>query len=128
MCRGRVFNQIAQTVDLRVFLGRLRGYIFKEQQFRLPQFVALGLSVLVVVLLEAFGHLCILLLDFVNFGDIDECDVFLPVDFFQLETLVNRCIADSVDFLLDEWELDCQLLGSGLLHYLYNYFQNNQKI
>lgn len=61
----------------------------------------------VTVLFVAFGHLSILFLNFVNFGDVDECDVFLSVNFFQLKTLTDSVVADHIYFFLDKRKLDC---------------------
>jgi hypothetical protein len=69
------------------------------------------------VLFVAFGHLGILFLYFINFSDVDKCDVFLPVNFFQLQTPINGSIADHIYFFLDKWKLDCKFLGACLLHY-----------
>ena len=76
-----------------------------------------------LVFFVSFGHLRILFFDFVDFGDIDERDMFLPVDFLKLKTLVDGGVADEIDFLFDERELNGRFLWTGLLHYLYNYFQ-----
>lgn len=50
----------------------------------------------------ALGHLCELFLDFIDFGEIDEDDVFLPVDFLKFEAAVDGSVGEDVDFLADQ--------------------------
>ena len=44
---------------------------------------------MILFFLVAFGDLCILLLDLVNFRDIDKGNVFLSVDLLKFETFVD---------------------------------------
>jgi hypothetical protein len=76
-----------------------------------------------LVLLVSLGHLCVLFLYFIDFGDINECDMFLSVNFLKFKTLIDSCIADHIDFLFDKWKFNCQFLWTTLLHYLYNYLE-----
>jgi len=73
--------------------------------------------VFVTLLVVTLGHLGILFLYFINFCDVNERDVFLSVNFFQLKTLTDNVVADHIYFFFDKRKLDCKFLGPCLLHY-----------
>lgn len=66
-----------------------------------------------------FCNLLILLLDLIDLGDIDKCDVLLPVYALQLEAFVDGAGVHEVDLLLDDWELQGLLVLDVLYHYYY---------
>ena len=117
--RGGVLDQVAETVELGVLLGRLRGDVLEQEQLGLPEFVALGLNGLLVLFLLAPGHLRVLLLDLVDFGDIDEGDVLLPAYFLQLQAFVYRAAAHHVQLLLYRREFQRWLPPTQLLHLIF---------
>jgi hypothetical protein len=56
----------------------------------------------VELVLFALGHLRELFLDFIDFGEVDEDDVALPVDLLEFEAFVDGVAVEQVEFLSDE--------------------------
>ena len=73
---------------------------------------------IVVFFLIAFGDLSIFFLDFIDFGNIDECNVLLSVDLLEFETFVDRAVSGKIDSLFYEGQLDLFFLAV-LPHYYF---------
>ena len=56
----------------------------------------------VMFFLIAFGDLSILFFDFINFRDINESDMFLSIDLFKFETLIDGVAANKIDSFFDK--------------------------
>ena len=74
----RVLNQATELVELISLLDRFWNNILDQQKLAFPHFI---LGRVFLLLLVALGNLCILFFDAVDFGEINEGDVLLPIDF-----------------------------------------------
>ena len=71
-----------------------------------------------VFLRLSLGDLGVLFLDFVDLGDVDECDVFLAIDFFEFKGLVDGVAVGEVDPLANERQFN-HLSFTAFSHYIY---------
>ena len=113
---GRVLDQAAQLVELVALLDGLRHDVLDEEQLALPHLVPGGVLLAVLV---ALGDLLVLPFDSVDLGKVDESDMLLAVDLFELEALVDRVGAHDVDPVLYLRQLDLLLLPAVLPHYYF---------
>ena len=68
--------------------------------------------------LVPFGDLSVLFLDFVNFRNVDKCNMFLSVDLLKFETLVDGVATTHVDPLFDQGKFNLLFLAV-LSHYYF---------
>ena len=96
--------------------GGLGGDVPEEQQLGFPHLISADFFV-VVFFVVAFGDLGVLLFDLIDFGDVDEGDVLLPVDFLEFEALVDGRTGLQVEAFFYEGQLHALLLLTTLSHY-----------
>ena len=68
--------------------------------------------------LVPFGDLSVLFLDFVNFRNVDKCNMFLSVDLLKFKTLVDGVATTHVDLLFDQGKFNLLFLAV-LSHYYF---------
>ena len=91
--------------------------VFKKQQLRLSHLISIVIFGF-VFLFVPFGDLSILLLDFVNFRNVNKCDMFLSVDLLKFETLVYGVATTHVDPFFDQGKFNLLFLAV-LSHYYF---------